>query len=57
MSKRTSVFALYTALTNDDAAAYGLTTGGSTGGTGALTWGTYDGAKVSAFAVGMKHAF
>jgi predicted porin len=56
MSKRTSVFALYTALRNDAAANYGLTTAGSTGGTGALG-SVYNGVTVSALALGMKHVF
>lgn len=54
LAKTTSVYALYTALTNSDASSYSLANAGSTGGgfnaTGA-------GSKVSALAVGVKHAF
>ena len=57
MSKRTTVYALYTKLNNDNAAAYGLSNAGltaeSTGGTAA----TGLGADPTAFSIGMKHTF
>jgi predicted porin len=55
LSKRTSVFALYTTIRNDDGASYGLTSAGSTGGGANATGGA--GSKVEAFALGMKHVF
>ncbi|MBI3222130.1 MAG: porin [Nitrosomonadales bacterium] len=54
LSKRTTVYALYTQLSNSAAAAYGLTTG-VTGVTGAVAG--VAGQKPSAFSVGMKHSF
>lgn len=54
LAKTTSVYALYTALTNGDAINYVLTDAGSTGG--AFT-GIGNGSKVSALALGVKHAF
>jgi predicted porin len=54
LAKSTSVYALYTVLNNGDAANYILTDAGSTGGGTAIPG---VGAKVSAFALGMKHAF
>lgn len=53
LSKRTSMFALYTTIRNDDGASYGLTSAGSTGGGGAAGAGS----RVEAFALGMKHVF
>lgn len=54
MAKATSIYALYTVLTNGDAASYNLSNAGSTGGGTAVAGA---GAKESAFALGMKHAF
>lgn len=54
LAKTTSVYALYTALTNGDAISYSLADAGSTGGGFAATG---NGSKVSAMAVGVKHAF
>jgi predicted porin len=53
MSKRTSVYALYTKMNNDDGAAYGL---GGNGTQGAYANGTA-GTDPSAWSFGMKHAF
>lgn len=53
LDKSTLVFAQYTAVTNADGASYGLATAGSTGGTAAAG----PGSRVSALALGMKHAF
>ncbi|HZW25823.1 MAG TPA: porin [Gallionella sp.] len=54
LSKRTTVYALYTQLSNNAGVAYGL----STNGTGAPAAGiTGNGAKPSAFSFGMKHTF
>lgn len=53
LSKRTSVYALYTQVSNGTGAAYGLT--GATGVTGAVA-GVL-GQKPTAFSLGMKHAF
>ena len=54
MSKRTTVYALYTKLTNDSAASYTL--GGTT--TGPVTSaGVGAGANPSAFSLGLKHSF
>lgn len=52
MSKRTSVFALYTNINNGDNGTYGFSSV-STGGTGAVAAGS----KVSAFSLGLKHSF
>jgi len=54
LAKATSVYALYSAINNGDKSSYGFVDAGSTGGGFAAT-GT--GAKFTAFAVGMKHAF
>ena len=54
LAKTTSVYALYTALTNGDAIDYGLTDAASTAGGFSATG---NGSKVSALAVGVKHAF
>ncbi|HUX89073.1 MAG TPA: porin [Gallionellaceae bacterium] len=54
LAKTTSVYALYTVLTNGDAINYVLADAGSTGG--AFT-GAGNGSKVSAMAAGVKHAF
>lgn len=54
LGKSTSVFALYTVLNNGDQINYGLTDAGSTGGGFSATG---NGSRVSAFALGMKHAF
>ena len=54
LAKTTSVYALYTALNNGDAINYSLTDAGSTGGGFAATG---NGSKVSALALGVKHAF
>jgi len=54
LAKTTSVYALYTVLTNGDAINYSLTDAGSTGGGFAATG---NGSKVSALALGVKHAF
>jgi len=56
LSKATSVFALYSLVSNDDQGQYGLTTASSTGGTGNLAT-AYAGAKVSVVSLGLKHAF
>jgi hypothetical protein len=48
------VYALYSAINNGDKSSYGFVDAGSTGGGFAAT-GT--GAKFTAFAMGMKHAF
>lgn len=53
LSKRTTLFALYTRLSNDTGASYGLTTAGSTGGMGASAAGQ----DPSAWSFGMKHTF
>lgn len=53
LSKRTTVYALYTQVSNGTTAAYGLT--GATGVTGAVAG--VAGQKPSAFSVGMKHSF
>jgi predicted porin len=55
LAKTTSIYALYTALTNGDAVVYSLSDAGSTGG--GSTAATGNGSKVSALAVGVKHAF
>jgi len=52
MSKRTTVYALYTRLNNDTGAAYGLSTAGSTGGVAGVA-----GKSPSAWSFGMKHTF
>lgn len=54
LAKTTSVYALYTVLTNGDQSDYTLTDAGSTGGNFAATG---KGSKVSAMAMGVKHAF
>lgn len=54
LAKTTSVYALYTAITNGDAINYVLADAGSTGG--AFT-GAGNGSRISAMAVGVKHAF
>lgn len=54
MSKRTTLYALYTRLNNDANSDFGLTTAGSTGGFGASG---VAGEKVSAWSFGMKHNF
>jgi predicted porin len=54
LAKATSVYVLYTSLTNGDAAKYNLTNAGSTGGGTAVAGA---GSKESAIALGMKHAF
>lgn len=54
LAKTTSVYALYSAINNGDKSSYGFVDAGSTGGGFAAT-GT--GAKFTAFAMGMKHAF
>ena len=54
LAKTTSVYALYTALANGDAIDYGLTDAASTAGGFSATG---NGSKVSALAVGVKHAF
>ena len=54
LAKTTSVYALYTVLTNGDAINYSLTDAGSTGGGFAATG---NGSRVSALALGVKHAF
>jgi len=54
LSKRTTVYALYTQLSNDAGVAYGL----STNGTGAPAAGVAGlGANPSAISLGMKHTF
>ena len=53
MSKRTTVYAMYTKLDNDSAANYGL----STASTGGSATGLGNGADPKAFSIGMKHAF
>ncbi|MBI5660494.1 MAG: porin [Nitrosomonadales bacterium] len=57
MSKRTTVYALYTKLTNDSAANYSLANGVSTGGSAAGGAGAGLDADPSAFSVGLRHAF
>lgn len=52
LSKRTTVYALYTKLDNDSAANYNLSSGG-----GAAASNLGAGADPSAFSVGMKHTF
>jgi predicted porin len=52
-SKRTGFYALYTKLSNDSAASYGLTTAGSTGGNAAMG----NDADPSAWSFGLKHSF
>ena len=54
MSKRTTVYALYTKLNNDSAAANKISTAGSTAGGFALPGA---GASPSVWALGMKHIF
>jgi len=54
MSKRTMVYALYTKLTNDTAAVYGL--GGSASNTGGVA-NLGAGASPSAVSLGLKHSF
>jgi len=54
LAKTTSVYALYTVLTNGDAINYTLTDAGSTGGGFAATG---NGSRISALALGVKHAF
>jgi len=54
LAKTTSVYALYTVLANGDAINYTLTDAGSTGGNFSATG---NGSKVSAMALGVKHAF
>lgn len=54
LAKTTSVYALYTVLTNGDAVSYNLANAGSTGGGQAVAGA---GSKESAIAMGMKHAF
>lgn len=53
MDKSTLVFVQYTAVNNADGASYGLSTAASTGGTAAAGAGS----RVSALALGVKHAF
>ena len=53
MSKRTTVYALYTKLNNDSAATYGLGIAGNTGAVANLGAG----ASPSAWSLGMKHTF
>ena len=53
MSKRTTLYALYTKLSNDSAAFYGLATAVTTGGVNAVGAG----ASPSAWSLGMKHTF
>lgn len=55
LSKRTSVYAIYTQLSNKAAVNYGLSTAGSTGGQAAGTG--LVGAKPSALSLGLKHTF
>lgn len=59
MSKRTTVYALYTKVNNDTNGFYGLTggTNGGVAGGNALSFGTQAGQDPSAFSVGMKHSF
>lgn len=60
MSNRTTLYALYTQLKNDASAGYVLGwNSGSTSVSGNAPWfsGTTDGQNVSAFSVGVKHAF
>lgn len=54
MSKRTTVFALYTKLNNNTAASFGL--GAAAYSTGAVAASVAD-ADPSAFSIGMKHSF
>ena len=53
MSKRTTVYALYSKLNNGTAAAYGFTGAATTGGSVA----TLQGADPSVWSLGMKHSF
>ena len=53
LSKNTTVFALYTAVSNKAAANYGLSTAGSTGGFATTTAGS----DPSAIALGVRHSF
>jgi predicted porin len=53
LTKNTKVFALYTAISNDTAATYGFTSGGSTGDTGSVGADN----DPSAIAVGLRHSF
>lgn len=57
MSKRTTVYALYTKLTNDSAANYSLANGVSTGGSAAGALGAGADADPSAFSIGLRHTF
>jgi predicted porin len=64
LTKNTKVFALYTAISNDTAATYGFTSGGSTGDTtvagvgGApATSGITADNDPSAIAIGLRHSF
>lgn len=57
MSKRTTVYALYTKLTNDSATNIGLGNGVSSGGSAAGAMGAGLDADPSAFSVGLRHAF
>lgn len=55
LSKRTTVYALYTQLSNGTAAVYGLSA--ATGVTGATVGAMTAGQKATAFSLGMKHSF
>lgn len=62
LSKRTTLYALYTKLSNDSGAGYSLSSNSSVGGASTLANGTTTGvtslgASPSAFGFGMKHTF
>jgi predicted porin len=54
LSKRTTVYALYTKLSNDSGSAYQLSTASDVGGASSIA---APGASPSAFALGMRHSF
>jgi predicted porin len=54
LSKRTTVYALYTKLSNDSVASYTLSGASDVGG---ATTSAGVGASPSAFALGMRHSF
>lgn len=60
LSKRTTVYAIYTMLTNKKNAAYGLSSAGSTAGSTSVNTGggaNLGGADPSALSLGIKHSF
>jgi predicted porin len=60
LSKRTTVYALYTKLSNDSGSAYQLSTASDVGGASSIAAPggiAAPGASPSAFALGMRHSF